>query len=413
MTSGFDSIQVELGFGSNPLGVIVSRTDVTTDVRSITTTRGRGSALELFPAGTAQIVLNNQDGKYDPDNASSPYAGQLLPMVPVRISARDASPATWRIFNGFVQPQGGWQHSYGGGANKIATVTVNCVDMFAILATLDMPAIVPDPTTGVLTPLFTGERTSDYLVDVLGLFGLAASVSGTSLSIMSGYVGGLKALDWIQKVALSEGGAVYVLADGTLQFDNRLDPVLNSRLANVAVTFADDGTGVPYSDFEKEYATVIYNKITVTTPSGISESASDATSIATFTESDYTLDGLFLETAAEAQARAEWYLLAYKDPVTSPSQIVLHPRRSNAVLLAALELDLRNRVVVKFKPSTAAGEITAEVFVRSISHQIDASSKTWTVTLGFESTSRFGFQSGLSYFTLGSSLLGGGDVLAL
>jgi hypothetical protein len=412
MTSGYNSLKVEVAFGSDPLGTL-SWTDISTDVRSITTQRGRASDLEQFSAGTAEIVLNNQDDKYDPDNAAGPHFGQLLPMVPVRISATDAEtiPGTWRIFTGFVQPRGGWQFSYGGGANKIATVAMTCVDMFAILATIDMPAIVADPATGILTPLFPSEHTSHYLLNVLDLFGLGGNlgVSDTSLSIMSGYLGGMKVLDWIQKVALSEGGAVYVAADGTLQFANRLDLVGTS----VKVTFADNGTGVAYSDFQKEFATVIYNKVTVTTANGISSSASDATSITAYTESDYTLDGLFVETAADAAARAEWYLLAYKDPVTSPSQIILSPRRSEAVLLAALELDLRDRVQVKFKPPAAAGEVTAELFVRSIGHQIDAAAQSWTVSLGFESTSRFGFQTGKTYFTLGSSLLGGGDVLAL
>jgi hypothetical protein len=48
-------------------------------------TIGRDDEFEHFPAGAATIVLRNRDRALDPDNPSSPHAGELLPYVPVRL----------------------------------------------------------------------------------------------------------------------------------------------------------------------------------------------------------------------------------------------------------------------------------------------------------------------------------------
>lgn len=52
----------------------------------------------------------------------------------------------------------------------------------------------------------------------------------------------------------------------------------------------------------------------------------------------------------------------------------------------------------------------AEVFIRKISHQITVNGP-WTTTFEFESAGRFAFAGGVTYFTIGSSSVGGTDIL--
>lgn len=93
--------------------------------------RGRSSELELYSAGTAVIVLDSAGRRFDPLNAAGPYYGQLVPGVPVRISA-DGEP----VFYGFVD---GWDHAVG---KFKGTVTVTATDAFKYLANVPLPRSV-------------------------------------------------------------------------------------------------------------------------------------------------------------------------------------------------------------------------------------------------------------------------------
>src|SRR5690606_21767676 len=89
--------------------------------------RGRSSELELYSAGTAVIVRVSTGRRFDPLTTASPYCGQLVPGVPVRISA-DAEP----VLYGFVD---GWDNAVG---TFKGTVTVTATDAFKYLANMPL-----------------------------------------------------------------------------------------------------------------------------------------------------------------------------------------------------------------------------------------------------------------------------------
>jgi len=148
----FDGVSctVEIGFsttsgGANtvPLNSTLSDivwSDVTQYVRGLSWSRGRSNELDTFQTGSASVVLANADRRFDPVYASSPYAGALTPLRPIRItvSILDETSTTSDIpvFFGYVD---GWPQTYELFGD--ATVTINCSDAFRVLNLLTLPGL--------------------------------------------------------------------------------------------------------------------------------------------------------------------------------------------------------------------------------------------------------------------------------
>jgi hypothetical protein len=109
-------------------------TDVSAYVQSVRTRRGRASEFEQFTAGSATVVLKDTTRMFDPLNTAGPYYGELLPNVPVRITATYSS-TDYRRFYGFVD---GWDVNLDR-SNRVAFVSVQATDGFKILAQKRLP----------------------------------------------------------------------------------------------------------------------------------------------------------------------------------------------------------------------------------------------------------------------------------
>jgi hypothetical protein len=91
-------VVADAAFGYGPFGTVPASGWVPladsqgTRVLEASWSLGRDDELEHYPAGTATLLLRNRDRYLDPDNAASPFTGDLLPLVPVRI--RSTGPAS-------------------------------------------------------------------------------------------------------------------------------------------------------------------------------------------------------------------------------------------------------------------------------------------------------------------------------
>jgi hypothetical protein len=119
---------VEFAFGYGPFHATPVWTDVSSFVKSVTTTHGRSSELDQFTAGTMQIVLDNNARNFDPLNTTGPWYAHLKPNVPVRVRALKAS-VYYPVWSGFVD---GFDVTPG---TITGDCTVSCTDAFGILAT--------------------------------------------------------------------------------------------------------------------------------------------------------------------------------------------------------------------------------------------------------------------------------------
>lgn len=139
---------VYISFTDGPYTATPAWTEVTTYVRSITTHRGRSSDLDQFDTGTAQIVLDNRDRRFDPFYTSGPYyPNGLTPRRPVRIVGQIGGQ-TYEVFRGFVA---GWPVTWSE-AGKDSTVTIQCFDALGLMANEQVPTEWADYITRSIGP---------------------------------------------------------------------------------------------------------------------------------------------------------------------------------------------------------------------------------------------------------------------
>ena len=131
------TLTVEAAFGVDPLTAVPSYTDITADVRSFTTTRGRDNISDRIRTGKATVILDNRAGDYTPFNTAGANTPDIIPMVPFRISAQYDVPGAMAvgdaiggqldignvpIFTGFVE---GWEPVWTDGTDMTTKVTVS------------------------------------------------------------------------------------------------------------------------------------------------------------------------------------------------------------------------------------------------------------------------------------------------
>ena len=122
-------------------------TEVTTDVRRLNIHRGRSSDFDQFETGTATIVFDNRNRKYDPFYTSGSLYGKLLPRRQVRITAQIGG-VLYEVYRGFIA---GWPvtwSEYG----KDSTVTVQCFDALGLMVNEQVPTDWADYVTRSIGP---------------------------------------------------------------------------------------------------------------------------------------------------------------------------------------------------------------------------------------------------------------------
>lgn len=123
------TVTVEIAFEYDPLDTTPTWTDVSAYLRDGSVFRGRSSETQNFDAGSARLVLDNRDRRFDPTNTSGPYAGYISPRNQVRITAT-WNATTYPVFRGFIV---GWPQERDD-SDRDAVVEVQAVDGIAYLS---------------------------------------------------------------------------------------------------------------------------------------------------------------------------------------------------------------------------------------------------------------------------------------
>jgi len=136
MTVIFDDVDVtiEMAFGDEPLQTSPTWTDVTSYVREINVDRGRSSEFSTYGPGTCTLTVDNRDRRFDPEHTTGPFYGDLLPMVPIRVTTSYGG-TDYTLFYGFVQ---GWPTAYNQ-SNSDAVSTITAVDANRLLGNIPLP----------------------------------------------------------------------------------------------------------------------------------------------------------------------------------------------------------------------------------------------------------------------------------
>lgn len=356
-------------------GPDVTWQDISQWLRTIHIERRFNRDEAVWEAGSASVVLNNPDGRFSPSNLSGSYVTAgitgLRPWRPVRVRATYAG-VTYDLYRGYAMD---WLETWPDGADAAAIVTVPCVDEMARLAKVDGMA---------QTPAGAGESTGARIHRLLNAAGHTGTrtvdvgrntVQATDLSKNVG--------DELKVTTESEGGGLFIDADGTVVFEQQYALMENTRSNTVQATFVDAANinqGLPYGNVVKSYGgQVLTNIAAFTRVGGTPQVVADATSRALNGDLRYTKTDFVCETDAQAQALATMYVQLHKDAEDRIRQVVLKPRnRTGPLWPQALGRRVRDLVQVIRTPRQGNYTISQTDHIAGIVH--DITGDDWTTT---------------------------------
>jgi len=146
--SVFPVAGVYIAFTDGPYVAAPAWTEVTTYVRGLSIHRGRSSDFDQFDTGTAQLVLDNRDRRFDPFYTSGPYYTKLTPRRQIRVVGQIGG-STYEVFRGYIA---GWPVEWTD-AGYDSTVTIQAFDALGLMANEIVPTDWADYVTRGLNPI--------------------------------------------------------------------------------------------------------------------------------------------------------------------------------------------------------------------------------------------------------------------
>ena len=358
----------------------------------INTNAGRSREVDQFQAGTASFTLRNEGRTFDPSNTASTYYPNITPRLPVRISlvADDAPP----IFTGYVDDI---QVDYE--MPNICTATFTCVDAFSLLANM--------PVDGLTVTAGLPGVVINQVLDYVGFPATRDINAGTTPIQASSPTG--DALTYLQAVAASEDGWLYVTSDGVLRFQDR------RSLSTYATFFQSlalqDGTFTsPNTVYRFDYSAIaqssqallLYNIVTGQRTGGATKTATNAASVDQYFARTLSLSTLESASDAEVKSLCQWLVGVYSTPEVRFSSASINLASSFAPTLAQAvkQFRLGQSCIVRRQPPGGGSDIQIPSMIEGVSYSLDVSGSSYTVDLAFGSLAR------IAGFTLDDATFG-------
>ena len=354
---------------SDSTAVIV---DVSNQVDSVQTSRGRNAQADQFQTGQLSLRIVDQNGDFNPQNTAGPYFGLLNPMRKVQITAT-WNTVTYPIFSGFIT---GYTTTTPKFTGDIVYTTITAVDAFRLAQNAQI-STVTDSGAGQLS----GTRINKIL-DQIGWPASMRDVDAGQTTLQADPGSPRTALEAMQTVELSEYGSLYVDANGEFVFQDRA--FTTSSVDGTPVVFNDNGTDIPY--FNAVWLlndVLIYNSAQITRTGGTAQTAINQPSIDKYFLHSYNQQNLLMQTDAVALDYAQAYVASRAETSTRCDAITLdlYTDNYNAGITAALDLDFFDPVTITTtQPGSSALTKTLQVF--GVAHSITPNSwKTQFTTL--------------------------------
>jgi len=373
--------------GTNRLGSGTLPVEITDLVTRVAIRRGRNRIISKFEAGTADVILYDQNGDWNPMNTAGAYYPNLLPLRQIIIYATYLG-VDYYLYSGFIQK---YDTGFRQGNEDLSTVTLRCIDATKLLAGSSITT-VPGASAGQLS----GSRVNAILDDIAFPVSLRSIDAGDS-TLQADPGTTRNALEALQTVENSEFGGFFIDVEGQAVFISRDN--LISRPTTSLYSFSDTGSDISYTNAVVAYDdTQILNDVTVTRSGGTAQNAFDQTSINTFFLHSGNRTGILVETDAEALNQARGILATRKDPEIRIDSIELNlyddvnPNKPKA----GIDIELLDGVTVT-KTMPGSTSVTQPSLINGIHHDITKSS--WKTTL-------FTAEPLLAGFVLNSSISG-------
>lgn len=361
--------------------------DVTDRVRNITINRGRSRDFADYPAGEVVVTMNNFDRAFDPLYADSPFFGSIVPRRELRISSNGID-----LFRGWIED---WNLFYSKDGESL--VDAIAADATVILAKQTLAEFTP-------TEQLTGARINEVLSKPeVGWASALRDVDTGQATLGTQVVAeNTNALTYMQKVAETEPGSLFVDKTGKVRFIQR-----NSGYSSTDIVTFNQSTGIPYDNVQVIYGSeLLYNEVQGIREGGGTAIASNTDSQDAYGIRQLDISGLLFSTDDQLLDLVVNYAIQYSEPEYRFESFEVKLQKLNSTDQdAVLGLELGDAVQIAFTPNGISPAIERFLEVIRINHIIDP--EEHIVQLGFRA---------IDYppFVLGDSLFGklGTGVLA-
>jgi hypothetical protein len=381
--------------GTNRLGSGTLPVEVTDLVTRVAIRRGRNRITSKFEFGSADVVLYDQNGDWNPMNTAGAYYPNLVPLRQIIIYATYLG-VDYYLFSGYIT---NYDTGFRQGNEDVSMVTLRCVDAFKLLAGSAISTV-----SGAPAGQLSGARVNALLDAVEWPISLRNIDTGQS-TLQADPGTSRNVLEALQTVENSEFGGIFVDGESVINFVGRDE--LITRPATSIYDFSDTGSDISYTNAVVAFDdTNLVNDVTVTRSGGTAQNVFDQPSIDKYFLHSGIRDGILVQTDAEALNQAKGILATRKDPEVriDSIQLNLYDDTNPNKPLAGVDIDLLDGITVT-KTMPGATSVTQPSLVNAIHHDITKSS--WNTTL-------FTSEPLLAGFVLNSTVSGilGEDVLS-
>jgi len=349
----------------NAAAVVV---DVSSTTNGISIKGGYNLLTDQFEATTCQLRIYDPDGYWNPQNTSSPYYGKLIPNRKVRIAAAWQGSNIY-LFSGYANS---YVYTYPKG-QQVGFVDIVCADAFRLFQLSSISTVA-----GAVAGQKTGARINAILDAIQWPTSMRSIDAGDSLCQADpGTV--RTALSALKVIEATEQGAFYIDGNGNAVFKGR-STIEKTNGAAPITTFKNDGTAIGYADIQFAHDDkLIINQTTVTNVGGTAQTASDATSIATYFPHSINFQNLLGQTDTDALNIAKLYTVTRKDTTIRIDTIKLDLTTPSytAGITAALTLDYFNTVAIT---SNAQASTSITKTLQIMGNQYDITPTTFVAT---------------------------------
>jgi len=339
--------------------------DVSEYVISVDIQRGKSAILSDFPPGECNVEFTNHTRAFDPLFTTSPFYPEIVPRREIRVTSGGEL-----IFQGWIED---WDLGYQASGDSVATA--KAVDALSIIGNQTLDAFTPSEE-------LAGARVTSVLdrAEVSWPSTLRDLDDGTVNMAANPVPAETNALTYLQNVAASDPGYVFVTRDGKFAFRDR-------RKAPTSATLVALGEGgIPISDLQVTYGSeLLFNRVTASRQFGGTAIASNVASQNNYGVRDLTINNTQLANDSDLIDLVVGYASLFSEPEYRFDTVaVVMNNLSPSQQADILTLEVGDICSVSFTPNGIAPQILRYVEVREINHNVQTDFHR--VELGFEET---------------------------
>ena len=418
MSVAFDSnvdLTVEVGFDSEPFDNSQTLTDISAYVRNVDISRGRSNELGQFKSGTCTLLLSNADNRFNPTQTTYYYDSvngrtKLQPLKVVKVSAT-YSGTTYVLFYGFLDTIPVKYPALGADS----TTTFTAIDAFKIFQSQTIQSVGWKIGQSGFSELGTSTRLGyadtqeltsvrvTRLLDSIGFPSSLRDINTGTLEIQQQPIS-TNLLTGLQECETAENAQFFIGANGNATFRNRDYKLSNTKAIDIQAIFDNSGANLPYRNVETSFDTnEVINVYEWTRQSGSQQYIADADSVNRYTAKTSTKTTKNINDSDVSSIIGQ-KITETSLPIERIDNLRINPRDDINLWPKVLGLEFGDRVKVNITNPNQTSS-SDEVWIESISHNIDSSSQRWNYNLNLS-------PAGSSAWVLGQAKLGEGTRFA-